>query len=145
MVSYMSQFKHKNNNNNKKLHLTVQKGAGWCMYPFDVISSVAWKCSQINDWFIPILGCSLKPASNFSIAYTICKKSAKIWWCAFKVLWYSTNIECFSKITNMGTINKWIHKWIHPRIYYVKSSIKLIHQQSHHQNGLCRHRPLLFC
>ena len=39
MVSYTSQFKHKNNQ--KKLQLTVQKGPGCCMYPCDVISSVA--------------------------------------------------------------------------------------------------------
>ena len=33
--------------------------------------------SQINDWFVPILGCTLKLVSNFSIAYTDCKKSEK--------------------------------------------------------------------
>ena len=38
MVSYRPPFKHKII---KKLHLTVQKGAGCCMYPCDVISSVA--------------------------------------------------------------------------------------------------------
>ena len=39
MVSYTPEFKHKII---KKLHLTVQKGAGCWMYPRDVISSVAW-------------------------------------------------------------------------------------------------------
>ena len=38
MLSYTPQFKHKII---KKLHLTVQKGAGCCMYPCDVISSLA--------------------------------------------------------------------------------------------------------
>ena len=38
MVSYTPQFKLKII---KKLHLTVQKGAGCCMYPCHVISSVA--------------------------------------------------------------------------------------------------------
>ena len=41
-----------------------------------VTSSAAPRCSTIK--FIPILGCKLKPASKFSIAYTACKKSAKI-------------------------------------------------------------------
>ena len=72
MVSYTPQFKYKKI---KKLQLTLQNGAGCCMYPCDVISSVAFKGSQINDWFIPVLCCTLKPASNFqssnfSIAYT---------------------------------------------------------------------------
>ena len=38
MVSCTPQFNHKII---KKFHLTVQKGAGCCMYPGDVISSVA--------------------------------------------------------------------------------------------------------
>ena len=38
MVSYAPQFKHKII---KKLHLTVQKGAGCCMYPYNVTNSVA--------------------------------------------------------------------------------------------------------
>ena len=39
MVSYTPQFKHKQII--KQLQLTVQKGAGCCMYPCDVISNVA--------------------------------------------------------------------------------------------------------
>ena len=30
-----------------------------------------------NESFIPILCCTIKPACNFSVAYTVCKKSAK--------------------------------------------------------------------
>ena len=43
MVSYTPQFKHKKI---KKLHLTVQKGAGCCMY--HVTSSAASHDSQSN-------------------------------------------------------------------------------------------------
>ena len=38
MVSYTPKFKHKNN---QKASLYVMKGAGCCIYPCDVISSVA--------------------------------------------------------------------------------------------------------
>ena len=37
MALYTPQFKYKNN---QKTLLTVQKGAGCCMYPCDVVSSV---------------------------------------------------------------------------------------------------------
>ena len=50
-----------------------QKDAGCCMHPCDVIRP--W-CSRINDWYIPTVSCTLKPGSNFSIAYTVCEKSA---------------------------------------------------------------------
>ena len=57
----------------KKLHLTVQKGAGCCMYPC-AISSAASRDSAVKLITDSILDCILKPASNFSIAYTVCKK-----------------------------------------------------------------------
>ena len=52
----------------QKNHLTLQNGAGCCMYPCDFISNVTLWCSQLNDWFISILSCTLKPASNISVS-----------------------------------------------------------------------------
>ena len=53
----------------KKLQLTLQNGAGCCIYPCDVISSACYSAVELTiDSFIPILVCTLNPASNLSIA-----------------------------------------------------------------------------
>ena len=65
--------------NTQKASADFPECAGCCMYPCDVSSSVALSSSQINDLFIPILGCTLKHVHNFSIAYMVYKKSPKIW------------------------------------------------------------------
>ena len=62
----------------KKLHLTVQKGARCCMYQCG-ISSAASRDSVVKLITDSILGCILKPASNFLIEYTVDKKKAQIW------------------------------------------------------------------
>ena len=71
MVSYRPQFKHKII---KKLQLTVQKV---CTH---VTSSAASRDNAVKlttDSY-QFWVAHKKPASNFSIAYTVCKKSAKI-------------------------------------------------------------------
>ena len=42
----------------------------WCHTRHSLNTKIIKKL-QLNDWFIPILGCTLKPARNFSIAYTV--------------------------------------------------------------------------
>ena len=99
MVSYTRQFKRKNNQkasadlqngagadlqNGAGADLQngagadLQNGAGCCIYPCDVISSAHYSAVKLRTDSYQFWVAHLKPASNFSIVYKVCKKNAKI-------------------------------------------------------------------
>ena len=71
MVAYTPQFKHKNN---QKASFNCAEKVLDAVFTH-VTSSAASRDSAVK---LTTLGCTLKPARNFSIAYTVCKKSAEI-------------------------------------------------------------------